>query len=192
MFFRRDPTKPLPTKRSGEFTGPWEAIKQTRNIVFCKHLAIGDQKPLHISCLKWHIGGRESAMEAAMRDKDQYLVKAITAWKGDPNRRAGMMFWVPYDDGNEMCVSYKADMVNNEQYREFITRDPRLFQLRFSEAIVHVQIDNMRKTPITSVVPGDPVYVVLRYIKCHEVFDKLGLPNAYFKTFVCEFNLCAA
>ena len=45
-------------------------------------------------------------MEAAMRDKDQYLVKAITAWKGDQNRRAGMKFWVQYDGGDEMWVSY--------------------------------------------------------------------------------------
>ena len=127
-------------------------------------------------------------MEVAMRDKDQYLVKAITAWKGDPNRRTSMKFWVQYDDGDEMWVSYKADLVDNEQYREFIARDPRLFQLRFSAAIVHVQIDNMRKTPITSVVPGDSVYVDLRYIKGHEAFDKLGLPNSYFTTYVCECN----
>jgi len=186
VFFRRDTTMPLPTKLSGGYTGPWEVIKQHKNVVFCKHLAVGIEKPLHVSRLKLHVGSKESAMEVAMRDKDQYLVKAITAWKGDPNKRSKMKFWVQYDDGDEMWVSYKADLVDNEQYREFVARDPRLFQLRYSAAIVHIQIDNVRKTPIVSVAPGDRVYVDLRYIKGHEVFDKLGLPNAYFTEYVCE------
>jgi len=186
VFFRRDTTKPLPTKLSGGYTGPWEVIKQHRNVVFCRHLAVGVEKPLHVSRLKLHIGSKESAMEVAMRDKDQYLVKAITAWKGDPNKRSRMKFWVQYDDGDEMWVSYKADLVDNEHYREFIARDPRLFQLRFSSAIVHLQIENLRRTPITAVAPGDRVYVDLRYIKGHEAFDKLGLPNAYFTEYVCE------
>ena len=128
VFFRRDTTKPLPTKLSGGYTGPWEVIKQHRNVVFCRHLAVGVEKPLHVSRLKLHIGSKESAREVAMRDKDQYLVKAITAWKGDPNKRSRMKFWVQYDDGDEMWVSYKADLVDNEHYREFIARDPRLIQ----------------------------------------------------------------
>jgi hypothetical protein len=125
-------------------------------------------------------------MEVAMRDKDQYLVKAITAWKGDPNKRTSMKFWVQYDDGDEMWVSYKADLVDNETYQEFVAKDPRLFQLRFSSAIVHLQIEHMRRSPIVDVAPGDTVYVDLRYIKGHEAYDKLGLPNAYFTMYVCE------
>jgi hypothetical protein len=186
VFFRLDPSRPSPTKLSGGYTGPWEVIKQARNVVFCRHLAVGIEKALHVSRLKLHVGSKESAMEVAMRDKDQYLVKAITAWKGDPNKRSRMKFWVQYDDGDEMWVSYKADLVDNEQYREFIHRDPRLFQLRFSAAIVHIQIEHMRRSPITTVSPGDTVYVDLRYIKGHEAYDKLGLPNAYFTNYVCE------
>jgi len=186
VFFRRDTTKPLPTKLSGGYTGPWEVIRQARNVVFCRHLAVGIEKPLHVSRLKLHVGSRESAMEVAMRDKDQFLVKAITAWKGDPNKRSRMKFWVQYDDGDEMWVSYKADLVDNEIYQDFVASDPRLFQLRFSSAIVHLQIDNMRKSPILTVAPGDTVYVDLRYIKGHEAYDKLGLPDAYFTMYVCE------
>ena len=44
----------------------------------------------------------------------------------------------------------------------------------------------MRNQPITSVTVGDTVYVDLRYIKGHDVFDKLGLPDAYFVQYVCE------
>ena len=61
-----------------------------------------------------------------------------------------------------------------------------MFQLRYSAAIVHIQIDNARKTPSVAVAPGDRVYVDLRYIRRHEAFDKLGLPNAYFTEYVCE------
>ena len=43
----------------------------------------------------------------SVRDKDQYLVKAITAWKGDPNKRSR---W------RRNVISYKADLVVNEQY----------------------------------------------------------------------------
>jgi hypothetical protein len=96
-----------------------------------------------------------------------------------------MKFWVQYDDGDEMWVSYKADLVDNEIYQDYVASDPRLFQLRFSSAIVHLQIDNMRKSPILTVAPGDTVYVDLRYIKGHEAYDKLGLPDAYFTMYVC-------
>ena len=188
VFFRRDPTKPLPTKLSGDFTGPWEVIRQYRNVVYCKHLAIGLEKPLHVSRLKLHIGSKEEATQVALRDKDQYLVKAITAWKGDPNKRTSMKFWVQYDDGDEMWVSYKADLVDNEHYREFVARDPRLFQLRYPSPIVSIQVAHMRKLPIDVVSPGDTVYVDLRYIKGHAAYEKLGLPNAFFTTHVCECN----
>jgi hypothetical protein len=107
-------------------------------------------------------------MEAALRDGDQYLVSAITAWKGNPSKRSNMKFWVQYSDGDEMWVSYSTDLVDNAKYKELIDRDPRLFQLRFNALDAPRMIAAMRREPITTLAPGDRLYVDLRCIKGHE------------------------
>ena len=85
-----------------------------------------------------------------------------------------------------MWVTYKPDLVRNSVYQEYVSKLPELFPLRFNFTDVKRMSQTMRNQPITSVTVGDTVYVDLRYIKGHDVFDKLGLPDAYFVQYVCE------
>ena len=43
-----------------------------------------------------------------------------------------------------------------------------------------------RLQPITTVKPGDNIYVDLRVLMGPDEFDKINLPNAYFTRYVCS------
>ena len=130
VIWARDKSKPRPHKLDAHYTGPWEVIQQTRNVVVCQHLADPSRRvPLFVDRLNLHLGTREAALEAARRDLDQYVVTAVKAWKGNPKARKEMKFWVEYEDGDAMWVSWKADLVACEQYQDFIHSHPELFLL---------------------------------------------------------------
>ena len=87
----------------------------------CRHMADPNRHvPLFVERLSLHVGSREDAIECARRDLDQYVVRSVTAWKGNPLKRKSMKFWVEYDDGDSMWLSWKADLVACQQYQDFI------------------------------------------------------------------------
>ena len=85
-----------------------------------------------------------------------------------------------------MWVSYNQDLVGNSVYQEYIGKLPVLFPLRLNFTDVKRMSQTMRNQPITNVTVADVIYVDLRHIKGFDVFDMLGLPNAYFTEYVCE------
>ena len=187
VLWTRDKTKPLPHKLDGQFRGPYEVVQQNRNIVMCRHLADSSRVvPLFVDRLQLHVGSRDSALEAARVDLDQYVVTAVLAWKGDPAHRRDMKFWVVYDDGDAMWVSWKPDLVACQQYQDYIHSHPELFLLCYNFTDAPRFVSRMRNQPIVVVEPGDTVYIDLRAIKGCQFFDSLELPNAYFTNYVCE------
>ena len=186
VFWERDRTKPRPTKLTAPNHGPWEVIKQEHNIVQCRHVVNENIEPLHVSRLRLFAGTMEEAVELALRDSDQYMIQAVTAWRGDPKERKKMQFWVEYEDGDAMWVHYKPDLVSNAQYQQFVDSTPALFPLRFNTTDLVRMVKMMRMQPITTVDVGDTVYVDLRFIKGCAVFDQLELPDSYFTIYVCE------
>jgi hypothetical protein len=185
VFWERDRTKPRPTKLSAPNHGPWEVIKQEHNIVLCRHVISEKVEPLHVTRLRLFSGTIEEAKDVALRDDDQYMVVAITAWKGSPDVRSNMQFWVEYDDGDAMWVTYKPDLASNDKFKAYVDRTSELFPLRFSTTDLQHYAKLMRANQITAVTLDDIVYVDLRFIKGNDAFDKLNLPNAYFTTYVC-------
>jgi len=186
VLWERDKSKPLPTKMDAPFRGPYEVIEQKRNIVMCKHLIMGtDPVPLHVERLQLHVGSKDDAIQAALRDEDQFVVVRVSAWKGNPKKRTGMSFWVEYDDGDAMWVRYKPDLVANQAYQDFIHETPELFPLRYNAIDVARFSAAYRLQPITTVKPGDRFYADLRVIMGTDAFDELQLPNAYFIRYVC-------
>ena len=152
-----------------------------------RHLADENREnSFSVDRLRLYTGSPESAREAALRDLDQYEVKAILAWKGDPNKRSEMKFWVEYEDGDAMWVSYKPDLVNCEPYQDFIHAHPELFALRFSLLHVSRHVAVLRSQPITGVQPNDVFYLDIRSIHTGTVYDTMTMPDKYFKRYVCE------
>ena len=103
VLFQRDPNVPRPTKLSSPYTGPYEVIQQRKNDVECRHVVMGNIKVLHVTRLKLFTGSREEAYQAALLDADQFVIRKIHYWRGNPEKRSEMFFWVEFDDGDKRC-----------------------------------------------------------------------------------------
>ena len=185
VLFRRDPNVPRPTKLASPYTGPFEVIRQTKNDVECRHLAMGNIKVLHVTRLKLFVGSREEAYKAALLDADQFVIRKIHYWRGNPEKRSEMFFFVEFDDGDKILLPYSKDLSSSVQFEDFVYAEPQLFPLRFNAADAPKRITAMRKEPIRDVSLHDVFYLDLGY----DWFDALDLPNAYLTTYVvpCEY-----
>jgi hypothetical protein len=114
-----DPHKPLPTKLSARYLGPYIVLKQTKNDVTVKHLSSGIIHVFHVDKLKRYVGTQQQAKRAADVDCDQYEVDKIIAYKGDPKRRSTIMFEVLYRAGDVHWVPYSKDIFDTIQYEDF-------------------------------------------------------------------------
>ena len=179
---------PRPTKLTSPYTGPYEVIQQLKNDVECRHLVMGNIKVLHVTRLKLFVGTREEAYKAALLDADQFVIRRIRYWRGNPEKRSEMFFLVEFDDGDKVLLPYSKDLSSSAQFEEFIFAEPQLFPLRFNAADAPKRITAMRREPIRNIALHDVIYVDLRYWG-YEWFDTLDLPNAYVTTYVvaCEY-----
>jgi len=188
VLFQRDPTVPRPTKLASPYTGPFEVIQQKKNDVECRHLVMGNIRVLHVTRLKLFVGTREEAYKAALLDADQFVISKIHYWRGNPDKRSEMFFYVEFDDGDKVLLPYSKDLSAAAQFEDFVYSEPQLFPLRFNAADAPKRVTAMRKEPIRGVELHDVFYLDLRYWG-YDWFDALDLPNAYVTTYVvqCEY-----
>ena len=185
VLFQRDPNVPRPTKLSSPYTGPFEVIQQRKNDVECRHLVMGNIRFLHVTRLKLFTGSREEAYQAALLDADQFVIKKIHYWRGNPEKRSEMFFFVEFDDGDKVLLPYSKDLSSSVQFEEYVYAEPQLFPLRFNAADAAKRVTAMRKEPIRGVEVHDVFYLDLRYWG-YDWFDTLDLPDAYTTTYVVE------
>ena len=83
-----------------------------------------------------------------------------------------------FEDG-EANVPWNVDLANTQQYEEFINSRSELFPLRFTAAQAKSRIAAMNKLTITTVAPGDVLYLSLRYFDGVDRmwYDSLNLPE---------------
>jgi len=187
VLFLRDPDKPLPTKLTPHFAGPYRVIQQVKNDVQCKHLSMMKVETFFVSNLKMFHGSEDDAKKAAMLDADHYLVRVIRAWKGDRERRTSMKFLVEFADNDQVWVRYSQDIADTVQFEEFIMRNPPLFMLRFKLDVAVKERSRLKNSHIIGVDPGLHVYVDLRcWDNSGEWYEGLKLPNAFETVHVVE------
>jgi hypothetical protein len=87
-------------KLDSKYKGPYEVIRQVKDEVEVRHLALGSIQRLLVERLKIFVGSKEEAFKLAMEDADQYLVNRITAWNGNPAKRTEMEFEVLFSDND--------------------------------------------------------------------------------------------
>jgi hypothetical protein len=188
LIFHRLPTdKPLPAKLRCRYDGPYEVLRQYKNDVECRHLAIGNVETFFVEHCKPYIGGsRERAMELARLDADQYLIESILAHRGDPHMRTSMEFLVKFqDDDKPRWRVWDRDLFNSQQYADYCKSKPSLFQLVFDERISNDAAKKLNLEPITEIQPGDKVFLDLRFYGT-EWYRQINLPDKDFKTYVVE------
>jgi len=73
-------------------TETFEVIRQVKNDVEVKHLNLGSITILSGARLRIFSCSKKEGVHLAMEDADQFQILAITAWRGDPEVRATMVF----------------------------------------------------------------------------------------------------
>ena len=92
----------------------------TRNLVY------GNVREYHVERLKPFFGSREDAVDLAKRDTDQYDVDRIVNYRGDPDTRTTMEFFVLFKSGDSVWLPYSQDIfqmvllsARKDQFEEF-------------------------------------------------------------------------
>lgn len=193
LFLQVDPHSKvtlLPTKLSSPFLGPYEVLQQDKNDVKCKHVVMGFIKTFHVERLKIFHGTKEEAFNIALQDADQHIISEIKAYRGDPLIRTTVQFLVQFADNDVIWIPFSQDLFKTVQYETYCRSIPCLYPLIFNlkEANSHIKAIKMRD--ITSVAPGDTVYVLLRWYN-HIWYDSLPLPDLFDKDYLLEFKYVA-
>ena len=74
----------IPSKLSPKYSGPFIVLTQSGNDLTCKNLITDSIKIFHVSRLKLFVGTSTQAYSSALRDNNQYTIKSIPAYRGNP------------------------------------------------------------------------------------------------------------
>ena len=195
VFFRHNPDKPLPEKLLTRYAGPYEVLKHVKNEVECRHLALKNVKTFYSGDLKPYTGDPVAAKELAMVDADQFEVESIVAHRGNPYKRTNMEFCVQFrGDKLPTWVNFSDDLFKTVQYEDYCASKPMLWRLLLTVEQSNAEAARKNKLPIAEVVPGDIVYVDLRFYGAdpqepgENWYRFLSLPNLDFETYVVPFT----
>lgn len=163
VLWQCNPDEPLPSKLSPKFIGPFIVQEQVKNNVSCKHVIQGFNKVFDVERLKIFHGDIEEAKRIAIIDNDQYTIKNILAYRGDPLVRTSMDFLVEYEDGDIIWVAWSKDLFDSAPYELFCRSNPELTPLIYTVDVAKKLERQLNSKAITDVSPGDICYVDLRY-----------------------------
>ena len=196
VLYKHPSEKPLPSKLQTRYAGPYEVLKQYKNDVECRHLAMGNIKTFYLGDLKpFHSVDREKAKELAYLDADQFEIEAITAHRGNPYKRTNMEFFIKFrGDLEPTWHVYTDDLFKSIPYEEYCASKPMLWRLLYTVTESEKMAKMENKKPILEVKPGDTAFVDLRFFGANKNdsgenwYRFLSLPDLDFKTYVVEFK----
>jgi hypothetical protein len=183
VLFQRDRTKPMDTKLTFIYAGPFEVILQVKNDVQCRHLNNGIVQTFHVERLKIFHGTKEQGRTASTLDHDQHVISKILYYRGNPTIRTTVEFYIQFADGTTKWLVWTKDLFDSVPYEDYCRSIPQLYPLLFTAAQSRNLIAVMNKLQITLVVPGNTVYVDIRWFGA-TWYSTLELPDAYEKTYV--------
>ena len=187
-----------PEKLSPNWFGPYRVIQQEKNDILCEHVVMKTGWNLHTSRCKPYFGSEEEALEHGRYDYNQFMVRRIVAFAGNPHKRSTMRFTVEFSVGNgedveRVIVPLSEDISKTEQFDVFVQSRPYLFPLRYTARAAELKIAAMNKLSIVDLEVGDEFLIDLRYFDGVGAgstmwFDSLMLPDTE-KTYVVEMVL---
>ena len=190
VLLQRDPDKPLPSKLTMPFSGPYEVIDHVGNDVKIRHLATHAITEHPVTRLKIFHGTREQGKASAAQEVEQSQVRAITAWRGDPLVRTTMEFRVEFEDGDVIWLPYSVDLDQTQAYGTYVASLPVLSHLQFSAQHAREFLSQLRSGPVSGYAVGDKLYVDIRCYST-EWYDSVltFLPDRYDKLYVVLYEV---
>jgi hypothetical protein len=181
LFNRREqPSDHLPSKLDPSWLGPYEVLSQCKNDVDCVHVNLRTKSVFHITRLKPFFGSYEQALVMARLDQNQFVIKSINYFTGNPLVRRSLSFSVTFDDGTTSHLNHSPDFASSAQFAAYVNSRPVLLPLRYSTAAQATKaLIALNKLTITNLQLNTTVYLNLRYFDGVENawFDSLNLPD---------------
>ena len=187
VLFRLDPLRPLPTKLSPKYIGPYEVLNQESNDVTCRHVNLGHVKVFHVEKLKLFHGTMDQARKIALLDQDQYLIAEIRAYRGNPEVRTTMEFLVLFEDQSLIWLPWSRDLFSSVPYETFCRSRTELDPLIFEAKVAQQLSAQLNRMAITAVQPGDKVLVDIRSYGA-TWYGTLSLPDLHLVTYAVPYT----
>jgi hypothetical protein len=180
--------KPNPRSKAHKLVptnlGPFRVHSQERGEILCHQVATGVARQFHISRLYPFSGTEEEAFQLACRDGQQYGVREILGYRGDPvSNRRYMTFLVRFADEDITWIQYGPDIISNSVYQDFVDSIPELALLKFTALEAGRYIAHTRKLMIPSKLTPARFLIDIRVLG-FTWYDSLGLPDADTKLYV--------
>ena len=121
---------------------------------------------IHVDNATVFVGTERQARDLAMRDTDEFVVTAITGWRGNPDTTRTLLFCVTYADGSQLWqpVGGKAaDISNTQIFTNYCAGKPMLSPLLYTKSDGSTPRVAANASPIL-LQPGQAVFVNLRYL----------------------------
>ena len=183
VLFQPNSSKFKPSKLYPRFKGPYEVVSTYKADITCTHIVMRFEVVFHMSWLKPFFGTHDEAFRIALVDYNQYEVRKIVAYRGDPEKRSTMDFLVLFSDDSQVWIPYNSDLATARAFQQYCKDVPVLFPLLFSAKEAKEQRLRMRKQQIDGVQPGQEVYINLRAWGA-DFYDALSLPDCYVTNYV--------
>jgi hypothetical protein len=180
-----DAGRPMP-KLSCRYKGPYSVEAQYKNDVTCRNLITDALVQFSVSDLEpFFCDTADQAYEAALRDQDQFRVRAVLSYTGDSRTRTTMTFVVEFEDGDIVTLPWTKDL-ECEAYFTFCLTLPHLYHLTLDTRMAKQFQQQVRKEPITTVNIGDIAFIDLRFFG-DLWYEALQLPDAATTSYVFRF-----
>jgi hypothetical protein len=119
---------------------------------------------LPVDRLSLFVGSDAQAERLALEDAEQDVIESIDGWRGDPSHRTTLEFWVKFRTNSDyVWLPWNEDFADSLPYEQYCLRYDCLKQLLMTVDALHAHQQELNRTAITLVQPGDEVYVSLRY-----------------------------
>jgi len=174
----RDPNKPFRmAKLNYYYRGPYEVRSRVNNNVELKHLAMTALITEHIERLKPFLGTQEQAEHLANLDADQFFIRKIKFYLGDPepNKISSLEIVVEFEDEDVYVLQCDKDITETQCFIAYAEINRELFWLTIDSPLRRNYFKGINSTVVPKYVIGYTAYTKLRFWGFNW-FESLSLP----------------
>ena len=170
-------------KLTSRFSGPYVISKVYKADLTCRHIVTGRVREVHMDSVKPFFGNSGDAFKAAMTDDDQFIIREVKAYRGDPELRSGMQFEVLFADGDCLWLPYNQDLTSTKSFAEFCGTRSELLPLLYTLAEWKKQKSHINAQGVKGVQPGEECFVDLRAWGS-AYYESIDLPDMFHRNYV--------
>ena len=115
--------------------GPYVVISHISNTVLVRSLVDSSDQQLDVTDCVMFDGSMDQAIELARQDDHQFVVDAITAWRGNPSTRSTLSFRTTFQSGDTSWMQYTStDIKDTTAFQDYCKARPALQGLLLTAA----------------------------------------------------------